>query len=271
MQSAKHWLCSCSKWWMKPTMRLVPMSFRDISAFLTFCILRYFMFFALQKQRSTSCWNRRSPSWLRCHLPTCWRNGGGRCLQGTSLRMNGWSAGGRWSKQRHAVYDQICHTWKRKMWSWHQKWTADDFSRCQQCWLSVVLTGGSWSGSWSPCQEMRLTVTHLPSSMYLETILSSGTITTVQMHWNMVCSSKRWNNCFPTSVVCVVVNAGTSQEPFTSFSSRRRSVRQQVTKGHCLHVTLLTPLQQEPSWGTDVVLSRSWKQTLNYLTVIHVH
>jgi len=55
--------------------------------------------FASQKRRSTSCWNRLSPSWPRCRSPTCWRSGGGRCLRGKSPRMIGWSAGGRWSKQ----------------------------------------------------------------------------------------------------------------------------------------------------------------------------
>lgn len=51
-----------------------------------------------QKPRSTSCWNRRSPLWPRCRSPTCWRSGGGRCLQETSPRTTGWSSGGRWSK-----------------------------------------------------------------------------------------------------------------------------------------------------------------------------
>lgn len=53
--------------------------------------------------------------------------------------------------------------------------------------------------------------------------------------------------CFSSSVV----NTGTSQEPSTSFNSKKRSATRPVTQVPCLHVTLLILQPQEPSWGMN--------------------
>lgn len=56
-------------------------------------------------------------------------------------------------------------------------------------------------------------------------------------------------NLILTLMVCMVVNAGTSPEPSTSSSSRKRSAMQPTTRDRCPHATSLALKKQEPSWG----------------------
>lgn len=119
-----------------------------------------------QRRRSISYWNKHWPLWPRCPSPTCWRNGGGKCLMGISQRMNGWSSGGTWSE---SVCCSTCNVHcgcgiARCCDARRQYYSLSSFS----------LPGGIWLVWWSRFPGTRPTVTLQPSSMYLETILSSG-------------------------------------------------------------------------------------------------
>lgn len=85
---------------------------------------------------------------------------------GISQRMDGWSSGGTWSES------VCCSTCKVHCGCGIARGCD---ARWQYCSLSsFCLAGGIWSVWWSRFPGTRPTVTLQPSSMYLETILSSG-------------------------------------------------------------------------------------------------